>query len=69
LATSVPGEGLFRAYRARVHSFALRYLVDANVLSEPTKPEPNLRVVEWLRGNERDLTVGFGFAALGSWLL
>jgi predicted nucleic acid-binding protein len=35
----------------------LRYLVDANVLSEPTKPEPNLRVVEWLRSNERDLAV------------
>jgi toxin FitB len=35
----------------------LRFLVDANVLSEPTKPEPNARVVEWLRANERDLAV------------
>jgi predicted nucleic acid-binding protein len=35
----------------------LRFLVDANVLSEPTKPEPDARVVEWLRANERDLAV------------
>jgi predicted nucleic acid-binding protein len=33
------------------------YLVDANVLSEPTKPAPQLRVVEWLRRNERELAV------------
>ena len=30
-------------------------LVDANVLSEPTKPEP--RVVDWLRGHEADLVI------------
>jgi predicted nucleic acid-binding protein len=35
----------------------LKFLVDANVLSEPTKPEPDARVVEWLRVNERDLAV------------
>jgi toxin FitB len=35
----------------------MTYLVDANVLSEPTKPMPNERVVEWLRANERDLVV------------
>jgi predicted nucleic acid-binding protein len=35
----------------------VRYLVDANVLSEPTKPAPNLRVVQWLRSNERELAV------------
>lgn len=35
----------------------MRYLVDANVLSEPTKPAPNASVVEWLRKNERDLAV------------
>jgi toxin FitB len=35
----------------------LRFLVDANVLSEPTKPEPRARVVEWLRANERELAV------------
>jgi toxin FitB len=33
------------------------YLVDANVLSEPTKPSPHVRVVAWLRRNERDIVV------------
>jgi predicted nucleic acid-binding protein len=33
------------------------YLVDANVLSEPTKPQPDQRVVEWLRRHERELVV------------
>jgi predicted nucleic acid-binding protein len=33
------------------------YLVDANVLSEPTKPAPNLRVVEWLRDHETEIAV------------
>ena len=28
-------------------------LVDANVLSKPTKPRPNKKVVEWLPANER----------------
>jgi toxin FitB len=35
----------------------VRYLVDANVLSEPTRPAPDLGVVEWLRSNEREITV------------
>jgi predicted nucleic acid-binding protein len=35
----------------------LRHLVDANVLSEATKPEPDARVVEWLRRNERSIVV------------
>jgi predicted nucleic acid-binding protein len=35
----------------------VNYLVDANVLSEPTKPTPHARVVAWLRANERDLAV------------
>ncbi|HEX8690071.1 MAG TPA: PIN domain-containing protein, partial [Solirubrobacterales bacterium] len=35
----------------------MSFLVDANVLSEPTKPDPDPRVVEWLRRNERSLTV------------
>jgi predicted nucleic acid-binding protein len=34
-----------------------RNLVDANVLSEATKPSPDTRVVEWLRRNEPDLAV------------
>jgi toxin FitB len=35
----------------------VKYLVDANVLSEPTKPAPDARVIEWLRANERDIAV------------
>jgi toxin FitB len=35
----------------------VKYLVDANVLSEPTKPAPNLRVIEWLRVHEPDIAV------------
>lgn len=35
----------------------MRFLVDANVLSEPTKPAPEPQVVEWLRENERELVV------------
>lgn len=34
-----------------------RYLVDANVLSEATKPDPDPRVVEWLRRNEPEIAV------------
>ena len=33
------------------------YLVDANVLSEPTKPVPDPGVVEWLRLHEREIAV------------
>lgn len=35
----------------------MTYLVDANILSEPTKLAPDPRVVEWLRHNERDIAV------------
>jgi len=35
----------------------VKYLVDANVLSEPTKPSPDPRVVDWLRAHERDMAV------------
>jgi len=35
----------------------MKYLVDANVLSEPTKPTPDPRVMEWLRAHEADITV------------
>jgi toxin FitB len=35
----------------------LRFLVDANVLSEPTRPSPEPLVVDWLRRHERDLAV------------
>jgi len=35
----------------------MTYLVDANVLSEPTKPAPDSKVVEWLSANEGELVV------------
>lgn len=35
----------------------MKYLVDANVLSEPTKPAPDPGVIEWLRIHEQDLVV------------
>jgi predicted nucleic acid-binding protein len=33
----------------------VKYLVDANVLSETTKPTPNADVVQWLRDHEAEL--------------
>jgi toxin FitB len=33
------------------------YLVDANVLSEPTKAKPAPKAIDWLRQNEPDLVV------------
>lgn len=35
----------------------MKYLVDANVLSEPTRPAPQGGVVAWLRRHERTLAV------------
>ena len=35
----------------------MKYLVDANVLSEPTKPAPDPAVIEWLRTHEQDIAV------------
>ena len=35
----------------------MKYLVDADILSEPTKPSPDPRVVEWLRTNEPEIAV------------
>ncbi len=35
----------------------MTYLVDANVLSEATKPEPMPGVIEWLRENERKIAI------------
>ena len=35
----------------------MKYLVDANVLSEPTKPSPDPRVVAWLRAHAPDIAV------------
>ena len=35
----------------------MKYLVDANVLSEPTKPVPEPRVIDWLHKHESELVV------------
>lgn len=35
----------------------MKYLVDANVLSEPTRPDPGAPVVSWLRRHERAIAV------------
>ncbi len=40
-----------------VDTYPVTYLVDANVLSKPTKPAPDPRVAEWLRRNEREIAV------------
>ncbi len=34
-----------------------RYLIDANVLSEATKPDPQPAVIDWMRRNEPEVTV------------
>ena len=35
----------------------MKYLVDANVLSEPTRTSPDRRVLDWLRANEAEIVV------------
>lgn len=35
----------------------MTYLVDANVLSEATKPDPSAKVIDWLGANERTIAV------------
>jgi predicted nucleic acid-binding protein len=35
----------------------VKYLVDANILSEPTKPAPDPRAVGWLRANESNIAI------------
>jgi toxin FitB len=35
----------------------MKYLVDANVLSEPTQPAPDARAVKWLTDHEADCVV------------
>ena len=35
----------------------MKFLVDANVLREVTRPEPQATVVQWLRKHERDIVV------------
>ena len=35
----------------------MTFLVDANILSEPTKGRPDAKVVAWLNANETDFVV------------
>ena len=35
----------------------MKFIADANLLSEPTKPDPSPQVLEWLRRNEEQLAV------------
>jgi toxin FitB len=35
----------------------MTYLVDANILCEPTKPIPAPKAIEWLRCHERELAI------------
>jgi toxin FitB len=35
----------------------VKYLVDADILSEATKPQPAAKVVDWLVNHDRDLAV------------
>ena len=35
----------------------MNFLVDANVLCEPTRPRPETRVIEWLHRHEREIVV------------
>ena len=35
----------------------MKFLVDANVLSEPTRPRPDAKVVNWLRRHEREIAI------------
>ncbi|NJM54997.1 MAG: hypothetical protein HC841_02905 [Verrucomicrobiae bacterium] len=57
LAARLSREGLVPTHRFGIHRFIMKYLVDANVLSEPTKPAPDAAVLDWLRDHERELTV------------
>ena len=50
----------------------MTYLVDANVLSEATKRDPDGRVIDWLRRHEREIAVDpiiFGEIKFGILLL
>ncbi len=50
----------------------MRFLVDANVLSEPTKEAPEAKVVAWLAAHERQIVVDsiiLGELALGIFAL
>jgi predicted nucleic acid-binding protein len=35
----------------------MKYIVDANVLSEPTKPRPHGGAIAWLREHESEIAI------------
>lgn len=35
----------------------MTFLVDANILSEPTRPQPSPDVISWLRAHEREMAI------------
>jgi hypothetical protein len=50
----------------------MTYLVDANILSEATKPRPHAKVVAWLSANENNFVVDsviLGELAIGIFIL
>jgi predicted nucleic acid-binding protein len=53
----MPREGVVRADSLRINRHTVKYLVDSDVLSEPTRPVPDQRVVRWLRRNESELAI------------
>src|SRR6185369_5838011 len=57
VASRLPRERLLRPDRVRIHRYAVTFLVDANVLSEVTKPDPDPRVLDWLARHEREVAV------------
>jgi len=48
-------EELVPASRVGNNRFVVKYLVNSNVLIDPTKPYPNPGVVKWLRRKEREV--------------
>ena len=46
-----------RTHFQRRRVTTVKFLVDANVLSEPTRPGSDAKVVEWLRRHEREVSV------------
>jgi toxin FitB len=48
---------MVRGDRLRVDGRLVKYVVDANVLSELTKPKPHAGVVAWLQRNEGQVVV------------
>jgi toxin FitB len=58
VARKLPITRLVPADRVRVDGFhVVRFLVDANVLSEATKLQPDAGVVAWLSAHETELAI------------